>query len=156
MSEVSPSTVDFSNQIFHVLMPRNTRTGLVISVPSYVLSEDMHSAIVHSLKDTYDSAYIEILKITQMEPESGDEPDKTSYEVIFMTVPNQLIDKLHGAGVKNCIFYIGLSENNKEFPVMNGMPLSHDLALTNREGTLCPYMSKLITFDGIPEPPTSS
>jgi len=146
MDDVPPATEDLSNKILHVLMPRNTRNAVEISVPSYVPSESISSAIGSSLKQTMDSSHIEIMQFSQMESEYEDGVEKTAYTVIFLNIPNELIDKLHVAGVKKCIFYVGWSENTNEFPVLDTKPLPQDIALTNREGLLSPYMSELIEF----------
>ena len=145
-TEIPPITCDIFNQILHIITPRNTRNAIEISLPSSVPPDALISAISPALKKTMDSSHIEILEVTQREPESGDEPDKTSYIVIFLIIPNEIINNLRGLGVKNCIFYVGLSENKREFPVMAEAPELHRIAHLNREGQPSPYKSEIITL----------
>ena len=135
-----------TDQIFHIIMPRNSRVRLVITVPSHISFESMRSSIGPALKRTMDSSYIEILKFSQMEPKSDDEPNKITYEVIYLNIQNKLIDKLREANIKKGIFYVGLSEDENKFLILNSVPLVKELALTNRMGLLYPYTSEIITI----------
>ena len=133
---------DLSNMICHILAPRNIRNNVKISLPSHVPPSSLCSVISPALKQTMDSSYIEILEITQGLPSENN----TTYTVIFLNIPNELIDKLRYNGIKKCIFYVGLSENVKEFPVLDTAPPIDILAITNREGNPSLYMSKIITI----------
>ena len=81
-----------------------------------------------------------------MESNIEDGIEKTTYTVIFLNIPNELIGKLRGVGVKRCIFYVGYSENTKEFPVLDGVPQLQDIAHINRNGQRSPYQSEIITL----------
>ena len=142
--DVISSTLDLSNQIIHVLMSRNTRNQIGISFPSSIPFNTISSSISLSLNKTIKSSYIEILKISQSGSIIEDEMEKTMYTVIFMNIPNELIDKLYNFGAKRCIFYVGLSENLQEIPILDAKPLNKDLALTDIDGMIIPYKSEIL------------
>ena len=144
--DASPQIEDLSDKLVHILLPRNCRNGIVISVPSHIPYETMCSSILSSLQNTMESSYIEILNISVLESEI-DDPDKTIYRVTFLKIPNVLISKLIESGIKKCIFYVGLIENNKEFPVLDGAPPINKLATTNREGVPTKYNSNIVTLE---------
>jgi len=137
-----PSTIDLANQIMHVLAPRNTRITLQISFPHDDPYVQISSAIISAIKAAYSTYYIEILEIAK----GLLGIDKTNYTVRFIIIPNEMIDKIREVGIRKCIFYVGLSEDNQSFPILNGKPPDSDLALTNYEGEPSPYISGLITL----------
>jgi len=132
------------SEIMHVIISRNARMTITISVSP---GPPLQKSEIHTmLKNTRESSHIEILEITQMEQVSGDESDNQIYKIIYLIIPNELFDKLRDVAVKNCIFYVGLSENSTYVDVLNGVPELHRLAHTNREGEPSPYMSIQITI----------
>ena len=136
-------TLDISNQIAHVLAPRNTRITLTISFPYDDPYVQISSAITSAIKSAYSTYYIEILEIVHGLPCIN----STKYTVRLMAIPNEMIDKIREVGIRKCIFYVGLSEDNQSFPILNGKPPDSDLALTNYAGEPSPYISGLIIID---------
>jgi len=132
-----------STYIWHVIIPRDFRKTILIELSSTVPFSEISSIMNDSLKSTYDDYYIEMLKITQIEPVSG---DKTKYEIICLIIPNELFDKLRNICLNKCILYVGLSEDSLEYSVLNEVPELHRVAYTNREGEPSPYISNLITI----------
>ena len=132
-----------SNIIFHILTPRTSRNKFNISVSSQIPEELMHMTIKQNIKYTMESSYVGVLEINTINTDT----DNTTYEVIYITIPNELIRKLYNAGVKNCRFYIGLSEDERQYSILNGPPTDDQIALTTYDNSPCTYMSNIITLE---------
>ena len=123
------------------LLPRNCRKELVISVPIDVSLTRFSSIIETTLQEQLPASNIYIIKI-DLDKEDTSTSTSTStfiYEIIFMQVPKELIEKLRSGGVQTLHLYIGFSEEEKEYPILNHIPELEHIATKNRDGDRVPY-----------------
>lgn len=154
---------DTEDPVYHVLMPRNTRMLVGVRLPSRLSYDEICSVMQKSLQEVSKEHFIELLSIKPVlsnkldspydedEPnlddiDDIDDPENCIYDILYMTIPNKLIEKLSNLNMLRCIFYIGLSENQKEFKVLDDIPLDKDLALKSRQGMSYPYKSRQMKF----------
>lgn len=144
--------IDFE-QVFHVLLPKGSRFIIGYRMPTKSSYIKMHNAFLKEIKKLHTTSYIDIMRISPMsEPDLKDiddddddlDPEFSNFHVVYMAVPHEIIEKIFDLGIKKIIFYNGLSENSKEFKVLNGRPLDESLSFTNKDGTPLPYESKQI------------
>ncbi len=120
------------------LLPRNCRRSLGISIPQDVPTERFLHIIEKSLEEQMPANNIWVISIDQDTDETGQET-RYVYSVVYLCVPKQLTDKLRAGGITNVKFYVGLSENEHEYSILDGVPLNSQVATHNREGLACPY-----------------
>ena len=65
------------------------------------------------------------------------------YNVTFLAIPKQFINKLFQAGIRTVKCYIGFSENMNEYPLLSGPPANEQIAKIDREGNPRQYEATL-------------
>ena len=63
----------------------------------------------------------------------------TSYKIVFLKVLKELVNGLYLSGVRTANFYVGYSENTKEYPLLTGPPEDDKIAKCDRENVNIPY-----------------
>ena len=146
LSETHQNTTD-TNTIIDVLngntraiclLPRNCRQSLGISIPQDIPTERFLPIIEKSLQEQMPNNNIWVISIKQDIDETCQEI-RYVYSIIYLCVPMQLTNKLRAGGITYVKFYVGLSENEQEYSILDGIPLSSHVATQNREGISCPY-----------------
>ena len=123
------------------LLPRNCRKFTDITIPKFISNEEFLPVIEESLREQMPSANIWVVSIDQKDEPGGEGQDtKYIYNVVHFVVPKHLTENLKAAGITNIKFYIGLSENESEYPILNGLPHRSQIATHNRKGDLLPHM----------------
>jgi hypothetical protein len=120
------------------LLPRNCRQGMSISIPQDVPTERFLHIIEKSLEEQMPTNNIWVMSIEQ-DTDETDQETRYVYSVVYLCVPKQLTDKLRTGGFTNVQFYVGLSENEREYSILDGIPLNSQVATHNREGMSYPY-----------------
>ena len=127
------------SDIVHCLLPRMCRESIIITLPSTISKEKLSNAITKTLEESMPTSSIFILcmnKITETN-------DTNSYNIVFLNIYKQLINKLYLAGIKIVNFYVGYSENNKEYPLLSDPPHDEKIAKCNRENITMPYKASI-------------
>jgi len=135
--------VKFSHR--HVTLPRTSRLSLIISFPDkmkQIPHENLTDKIFQALKGTYENSHAELLGFEPSDEECED--GKIVYDCVFVTMPNELINKLVLTGIYTCTFYVGKSEDKQEIQVSNQKPGINELATTDREGNPRPCISNVV------------
>ena len=109
-----------------------------ISIPKFVPNNKFLSAIEKSLREESPTNNIWVISVDQ-DTDETEQDTKYIYSVVYFKIPKQLTNKLKAAGITNVKFYIGLSENENEFPIINRVPHKSQVAIYNREGVLLPH-----------------
>ena len=120
------------------LLPRNCRQSLGISIPQDIPTERFLPIIEKSLQQQTPTNNIWVISIKQ-DINITNLETKYVYNVLYLSISKQLTDKLRACRIIKAKFYIGLSENENEYPILDSIPLSSHLATRNREGISCPY-----------------
>lgn len=141
----SPNIIEglYNNIEVSTLLPRNCRKELVVSVSVDVSLTRFSSIIEETLLKQMPGSNIYILKIDQHIDSKSD--TTFIYKIVFMQVSKELIEKLKFGGVKTLHLYIGLSENDQEYPILDHIPELEYIAINNRNGESIPY-NKTITL----------
>lgn len=127
------------SDIVHCLLPRMSREAFIITLPSNISREQLSSAITKTLEKSMPTSCIFILCINKITETN----DTNGYNVIFLNIHKQLINKLYLAGIKIANFYVGYSENNKEYPLLSEPPHDDKIAKCNRENVAMPYKASI-------------
>ena len=138
----------FASNTVHCLLPRPTRNGIIITTPKYVSKELLSAKVTQTLEEDMVNSSIFIVEINQSTNETTDETTNETaqnyiYDITFLTIPKQFINKLFQAGIRTVNCYIGFSENMSEYPLLNGEPDDKQIAMVNNEGKSCPYKATL-------------
>jgi hypothetical protein len=120
------------------LLPRNCRKTLVVSVGEFIPPVRFQPIIEKTLQEQMPETHIWILSIEQ-DTDSLEETTKFVYSIVFICVQKELTEKLRAGGITKVQFYVGLSENEHEFTILDGVPLSSQVASHNRDGEPLPY-----------------
>ncbi len=125
--------------IVYCLLPRMCREAFIITLPSSVSKEKLTNAITKTLEESMPTSCIFILSINKITQTN----DTNSYNIVFLNIHKQLINKLYLAGIKIANFYVGYSENNKEYPLLSDPPEDEKIAKYNRENVAMPYKASI-------------
>jgi hypothetical protein len=137
-------------QLYHVLLPRNSRNTMEVSFPNKMLVPDITEVIKSALQDTYKTSNILILKAEYLKHYFNEETLSNSYTyaIIYLNIPKEVFKLLRQNNISRCKFYVGLSEENTcEMPVLNNRPYITDMAITSREGNAYPYETEIVLVD---------
>lgn len=127
------------SDIVHCLLPRMCRESLIITVPLIISKEKLTNTITKTLEESMPTSSIFILCINKITETN----DTNSYNIVFLNIHKELINKLYLAGIKIANFYVGYSENNKEYPLLSEPPHDDKIAKCNRENVAMPYKASI-------------
>jgi hypothetical protein len=139
-----------TGQLYHVLLPRNSRIYMGVELPENLPAPDVMKLMETALQKTFETSISAILKVEYMEEKYNEETCKTSYiyGIIYLNIPKEVFEKLRMHGISRCKCYVGLDEENtKDLLVLNNRPFNTDLSTTNRDGIAYPYESSIIMLD---------
>ena len=138
----------FASNTVHCLLPRPTRNGIIITTTKYVSKELLSAKVCETLQEDMTDTSIFILEIDESSNMTTDETTNETiqnyiYNVTFLAIPKQFINKLFQAGIRTVKCYIGFSENINEYPLLNGPPANEQIAKVGREDEYRPYTATL-------------
>ena len=127
------------NNFCSVLLPRKNRKAIGLSIPDEVDIDLSIRSINTSLQSVYKNSLISILESKFIGNNSKE--SLNNYEVIFLVIPNEFINKLKTFGYKSFQAFVGFDENQEEYKILNNEPDDHEIAFKNLEGILSPFKS---------------
>ena len=134
-SSVEEIQKTINNNVIYCLIPRTCRESFAITLPSKINKEDLSNNVKKTLEKSMVNSSIFILSIDKI-----NETDKTtSYNIVFIKIFKELINKLFLAGIKMVHFYVGYSENQNEYPLISDPPEEDKIAKCNKENISLPY-----------------
>jgi len=101
-------------------------------------STRFQSIVEKTLQEQMPMSNIWIISIYQ-DTDCLEESIKIVYSIVFLCVPKEITEKLQAGGVTNIKFYVGLSENEREYVILDNIPLSSHIATHDIEGNALPY-----------------
>ena len=69
------------------------------------------------------------------------------YDIVFLSIPNELLMKLKENYIKQCKFYVCTSEDVRSMKVLDGRPLDCDIAKTDSKGNNCAYKTETFLLE---------
>ena len=129
----------------YILLPRKNRLTIVISIPDKIEINLAIKSINSSLQKTYDNSLVSILESKHIDHNNIDNVNE--FKVIFLIIPNELIDKLKKIGCQSFQAFIGFSEDQTEYKLINKEPDDKDIAFENYDNQKCPFKSSIYTLD---------
>ena len=134
-SSVEDIQKTINNDVVYCLIPRACRESFAITLSSKISKEDLSNNVKKILEKSMVNSSIFILSIDKI-----NETDITSsYNIVFLKIFKELINKLFLAGIKMVNFYVGYSENQNEYPLISGPPEEDKIAKCNKENISLPY-----------------
>ena len=139
---------DLDGQILHCLIPRKYRQQLDFIISANIPDDIAKKSIITMIEQEsiYKNYQLEILSVEQISNDENDDENDNLYKVILIGIPNEIISKMLSNNMRSCIFYIGFSENIKEFTFLSEAPLDKKIAMTDREGNAILYKTGLLEF----------
>ena len=128
----------------HLILPRENR--ITIGISSARNDMDSSEFWLNIIQSSYNDTLVSILDVSKIGADENDS-QKQNYRVIFMIIPHELINKIKEVGCKQFKAYIGLSEDNTDYKVLNKCPPISELATVNRNYEPMPY-TKFMWFSG--------
>ena len=121
----------------YCLVPRLCRESFAITVPNSTNKETISKTVIDTLERQIPNCCIYILSFDII----NETAETISYNVIFLQILKELINKLFLAEIKIVNFYVGYSENAKEYPLLNSPPSEKHIAKCNKKNIKMPWLA---------------
>jgi hypothetical protein len=132
-------------QVYHCLCPRGWRTVLAISVPDTIDKQNMITTVLPQMIQESAPTYLNIILKTECGPHIT-KPSYTTYKITTLSIHDQIIGGMRSNNIKQCIFYVGFSKNNREFLILNAEPHDKEIVKFNYKEEPVPYQTEIITI----------
>ena len=117
----------------YCLFPQKCRMAFNIELPTDLPSARLEPIMLETLRSQMPTSSIQIMHIEQLTRE------KPTYFVVALKIPNELIKKLFLAGIVIIHGYIGFSQNQREYPIIDSRPLDEKISMVDDNGDPLPY-----------------
>lgn len=132
--------------LYHIILPRNSRSKLEISMPSLLDESNLtrvFNTTVSKMNEDNDKTFIQYLGYKKLE---SDNSEKSIYNIYICQISSDMFIQLKQNNINNFILYIGLLEDKNKVSVMDERPLEQDIAFYDRNGDLAPYETPKISI----------
>ena len=132
--------------LYHVVLPRNSRLTIEISMPSLVDESNLSRVFNDSIKkmsEDDDKKFIQYLGYKKLE---SDNSETSMYNMYICQISTDMSIQLKQNNINNFILYIGLLEDKNKVSVMDERPLEQYIAFYDRNGDLAPYETPKISI----------
>ena len=118
---------------------------LAISVPDTIDEQNMITTILPQMVEESAPTYLNIILKTECGPHIT-KPSYTTYKITTLSIHDQIIGGIRSNNIKQCIFYVGFSKNNREFLILNAEPHDKEIVKFNYKEEPVPYQTEIITI----------
>lgn len=148
LADIGSQALDVEEYVWSVLVSRNFRNCIQISVTSQKLDNELLEIInimIHTFRKKFSKNFIESLGYTSLG--FNNITSKYIYNIYILIVPSDTFNQLKKNRIKKVKIFIGLSENKSEIPVLYDRPLDENIAMIDKRYYNAPYESSIISIE---------
>lgn len=134
----APYLLSLPTKIF-CLIPSNWRHVFVLSLPKQIPDQDnLYKVVKQALQMQFANSKVYIMSVSLVPESPKSNQNSFSYQVIFLQIPKELINKLEIADMCNVNFYVG-NFNTSEAKILNIAPTLDMINTKDEYGNYIPF-----------------
>ena len=133
------------------LLPYMCRQELIITIPKEIKDQDaLNQMFTESIQGQYPNHKIYMMSIrctkdilykleNNITIDNSTKPKEIKYHIIYLIIPKELLSNLETNNISSIAFYVGKSENQNEYKIIDKAPTLDMISTENNNGKKLPF-----------------